>query len=65
MEMLASVIRNFECGNRGHFWSYDNYTVTVKDIFMESSVNEGNTTPPPNPSVLNLVILECNSSYML
>jgi hypothetical protein len=38
---------------------------TVNDIYMESSVNESNTTPPRNSSVLNVVILECNSSYML
>jgi hypothetical protein len=28
-------------------------------------VNEGNTPLQRNPSVLNVVILECNSSYML
>jgi hypothetical protein len=65
MKMLASVITNFECGNSGHFWSYDIYAVTVNDVYMESSVNEGNTTPPRNSSALNVVILECNSSYML
>jgi hypothetical protein len=64
MKMLASVITNFECGNSRHFWSYDIYTVTVNDMYMESSVNEGNT-PPRNSSVLNVVLLECSSSYML
>jgi hypothetical protein len=63
--MLASVMTNFECGKSGHFWSYDIYAVTVNDMYMESSVNESNTTPPRNSSVLNVVILECNSSYML
>jgi hypothetical protein len=48
----------FECGNSGHFWSYDIYAVTVNDIYIESRVNEGNTTPPRNSSVLNFVILE-------
>jgi hypothetical protein len=65
MKMLASVITNFERNNSGHFWSYNIYAVTVNDMYMESSVNEGNTTPPRNSSVLNMVILECNSSYML
>jgi hypothetical protein len=51
MKMLANVITNFECGNSGHFWSYDIYTVTVNDMYMESSVHEGNTTPR-NSSVL-------------
>jgi hypothetical protein len=59
MKTLASVI------NSGHFWSYDIYAVTVNDMYMESSMNEGNTTPPRNSSVLNVVMLECNSSYML
>jgi hypothetical protein len=63
--VLASVITNFERSNSGHFWSYDFYAVTVNDMYMESSVNESNTTPPRNCSVLNVVILECNSSYML
>jgi hypothetical protein len=63
--MLASVITNCECGSSGHFWSYDIYDVTVNDMYMESSVNEGNTTPPRNSSVLYVVILECSSSYML
>jgi hypothetical protein len=49
--MLASVITNSECGNSGHFWSYDIYAVTVNDMYMESSVNVGNTTQPRNSSV--------------
>jgi hypothetical protein len=65
MKTLSSVITNFECSNSGHLYSYDIYTVTVNDMYMESSVNEGNTTPPRNSSVLNVVILEFNSSYML
>jgi hypothetical protein len=65
MKTLSSVITNFECGNSGLLCSYDIYDVTVNDMYMESSVNEGNTTPPRNSSVLNVVILECNSSYML
>jgi hypothetical protein len=65
MKTLASVITNFECGNSGHLYSYDIYALTVNDMYMESSVNEGNTTPPRNASALNMVILECNSSYML
>jgi hypothetical protein len=65
MKMRAIVITNFECGNSGNLCSYDIYAVTVNDMYLESSVNEGNTTPPRNSSVLNVVILECNSSYML
>jgi hypothetical protein len=68
MRTLSSLITNFECGNSAHLCSYDIYAVTVLDMYMESSVNKGNTTPPPPPrnfSVLNVVILECNSSYML
>jgi hypothetical protein len=65
MKTLSSVIRNFECGNSGHLCSYDIYAVMVNDMYMESSVNEGNATPPRNSSVLNMVILECNISYML
>jgi hypothetical protein len=65
MKMLASVNTNFECGYSGHFWSYDIYGVAVNDMYMESRVNESNTTPPRNTSVLNVVILECNSRYML
>jgi hypothetical protein len=65
MKTLSSVITNFECGNSRHLCSYDIYAVTVNDMYMESSVNEGNTTPPRNSSVLNAVILKCNSSYML
>jgi hypothetical protein len=64
-ENASSVITNFECGNSGHLWSYDIYAVTVNDMYMESRVNDGKTTPPRNSSVLNVVILECNSSYML
>jgi hypothetical protein len=65
MKTLSNVITNFECGNSGHFCSYDIYVVTVNDMYMESSVNESNTTPPRNSRVLNVEILECNSSYML
>jgi hypothetical protein len=65
MKTLSSVITSFECGNSGHLCSYDIYAVTVNDMYVESSVNEGNTTPPQNSSVLNVVILGCNSSYML
>jgi hypothetical protein len=65
MKKLSSVITNFERGNIGHLCSYDIYAVTVNDMYKESSVNEGNTTPPRNSSVLNVVILECKSSYML
>jgi hypothetical protein len=65
MKTLASLITNFECSNSGHLCSYDIYGVRVIDMYMESSVSEGNTTPPPNSSVLNVEILECNSSYML
>jgi hypothetical protein len=65
MKALSSAITNFECGNSGHLCSYDIYAVTVNDMYMESSVNDGNTTPPRNSSVLNVIILECNSSYML
>jgi hypothetical protein len=66
MKTLLSVITNFECGNSGHLCSYDIYAVKVNDMYMQSSVNEGTTTPPPrNSSVLNVVILECNGSYML
>jgi hypothetical protein len=63
--MLSSLITNFKCGNSGHLCSYDVYAVTVNDKYIESSVNERNTTPPRNSSVLNMVILECNTSYML
>jgi hypothetical protein len=65
MKRLSSVITKFECGNSGNLCSYDIYVVTVNDMYMESSVNECNTTPPRNSSVLNVVILERNSSYML
>jgi hypothetical protein len=57
--------KKFRCGNSGHLCSYDIYAVTVLDMYMESSVNEGNKTPPRNSSVLNVVILECNGSYLL
>jgi hypothetical protein len=63
MKTLASVITNFECGKSEYLCSYDFYAVPVNDMYMESSVNEGNTTPPRNSSLLNEVILECNSSY--
>jgi hypothetical protein len=65
MKTLSSVNINFECGNSTHLCSYAIYAVTVLDMSMESSGNEGNTTPPRNSSVLNVVILECNSSFML
>jgi hypothetical protein len=65
MKTLASVITNLECGKGGHFWSFDIYAVTVNDMYMESGVSEGNTTPPRNSSALNVVILECKRSYML
>jgi hypothetical protein len=65
MKTLSSVIKNFERGSSGHLCSYDICAVTENDMYMESSVNEGNTTPPRNSSVLNVEILECNSSYML
>jgi hypothetical protein len=39
MKALSSVITKFECGNSGHFGSYDIYAVTVNDMYMESSVN--------------------------
>jgi hypothetical protein len=65
MKTPASVITNFECGKFGHFWSYEINAVTVNDMYMESSVNEGNTKTSRNSSVLNVVILECDSSYML
>jgi hypothetical protein len=54
----SSVFTKFVCGNSGHLCSYDIYAVTVNDMYMELSVNEGNTTPPLNSSVLNVVILE-------
>jgi hypothetical protein len=65
MKTLSSLITNFECGNSGHLCFYDIYAVTVNDMHMALSVNEGNTTPPRNSSVLSVVILECNSSFML
>jgi hypothetical protein len=65
MRKNSSLITNFECGNSAHLCSYAIYAVTVLDMSMESSVNEDNTTPLRNSSVLNVVILECNSSYML
>jgi hypothetical protein len=65
LKMRASVITNFQCGKNRHFWSYDIYAATVHDMYMESIVNEDNTPPPRNSSVLNVVILECNSSYMM
>jgi hypothetical protein len=48
MKALSSLITNFECGNSGRLCCYDIYAVTVNDMYMESSVNEGNTTPPRN-----------------
>jgi hypothetical protein len=65
MKKLANIITNFECGNSGHVCSYDIYAVTLNDMYMESSVNEGNRTPPRNSSVLKVAILESNSSYMM
>jgi hypothetical protein len=65
MKKFEIIITNFECGNSGRFWFYDIYVVTLDDMYMESSVSEGNTTPPRNSSVLNVVILEYKSSYML
>jgi hypothetical protein len=53
----SSLITNFECGNSAHLCSYAIYAATVLDMSMESSVNEGNTTPPRNSSVLDVVIL--------
>jgi hypothetical protein len=44
--MHLSLITNFECGNSAHLCSYAIYAVTVLDMSMESSMNEGNTTPP-------------------
>jgi hypothetical protein len=63
MKTLSSVITNSKCGNSGHLCSYDIYGVTVNYMYMESSVNEANTTPPRNSSVLNVIISERNSSY--
>jgi hypothetical protein len=65
MKRLSNVIRNFECGKSGHLCSYDIYAVTINDMYMDSSVNEGNTTPPRNSDFSNVRILESNSSYML
>jgi hypothetical protein len=65
MKTSANVITNFECGTGGNFWSYEICAVTVNDMYTKSSVNEGNTTPSRNSSVLNVVILELNSSCML
>ena len=65
MTMPSRLITNFECGNSAHLCSYAIYAATVLDMSMESSVSEGNTTPPRHLSVLNVVILECNSSYVL
>jgi hypothetical protein len=66
--MLSNLITNFESGNSAHSCSYDIYAVTVLDMYMESSANEGNTTPPRNSSVLSVLILEytavmCCDSY--
>jgi hypothetical protein len=61
MKTLSSLITNLECGNSAHLCSYNIYAVMVLDMYMESSVNEGNTTPPRNSSVLNVVILECTA----
>jgi hypothetical protein len=61
MRTLSSLITNFERGNSAHLCSYDIYAVTVLAMYTESSVNEGNTTPPRNSSVLNVVILECTA----
>jgi hypothetical protein len=64
MRPVSRLITNFECGNSAHLCSYDIYAVTVLDMYLESSVNEDNTTPLRNSSVLNVVILECSSSYV-
>jgi hypothetical protein len=48
MKSLSNVIRNLECGNSGRLCPYDIYAATVNDMYMESSVNEGNTAPPRN-----------------
>jgi hypothetical protein len=61
MRTLSSLITNIESDNSAHLCSYDIYAVMVLDMYMESSVNEGNTTPPRNSSVLNVVILECTA----
>jgi hypothetical protein len=42
MRTLSSLIANFECGNSAHLCSDDIYAVMVLDMYMESSVNEGN-----------------------
>jgi hypothetical protein len=65
MRMRSNLITNFESGNSAHLCSYDICAVTLLDMYMESRANEGNTTPPRNSSVLCVVMLECNSSYML
>jgi hypothetical protein len=62
------VFTNFECGKRGHLCSYDVYAVPVNDMYMESSVNEGNTTPPRNSTVVmwsysNAAAVICCDSY--
>jgi hypothetical protein len=46
MRTLSSLITNFECGNSAHLCSYDIHAVTVIDMYMASSVNEGNAAPP-------------------
>jgi hypothetical protein len=46
MRTLSSLITNFECGNSAHLCPYAIYAVMVLDMYMESSVNAGNTTPP-------------------
>jgi hypothetical protein len=63
--MLSSLRTKFECGHSANLRSNDIYAVTVIHMCMASSVNEGNTKPPRNSGVLNVVILECNSNYML
>jgi hypothetical protein len=65
MRTLSSLITNFGCGISAHLCSYNIYAAMVLDMHMATSVNEGNTRPTRNSSVLSVVILECNSSYML
>jgi hypothetical protein len=43
---LLSLVTKFECGNSAHLSSCDIYAVMELDMYMESSMSEGNTTPP-------------------
>jgi hypothetical protein len=65
MKRLSSVITNVEWGKSGNLCSYNIYAVTINDMYMGSSVNEGNTTPAQNSRILNVVILEYNSRYIM